>query len=69
VTINLNASLIHASISQDGKTAFMYAAENGQLEVVKYLMENGADKEAKDIVSAQQLFNTADKIKKAIYQD
>ena len=36
---------------QNGKTPLMEAAKNGHLPVLEYLMERGADMEAKDNVS------------------
>ena len=36
---------------QHGNTPLMYAAGNGHLPVVEYLVEKGADMEAKNIVS------------------
>ena len=36
---------------QAGGTPLTYAAENGHLPVVEYLVEKGADMEAKDNVS------------------
>eukprot|EP00919_Chromeraceae_sp_WS-2016_P073298 GHVR01173313.1.p1 GENE.GHVR01173313.1~~GHVR01173313.1.p1 ORF type:complete len:119 (+),score=12.21 GHVR01173313.1:1059-1415(+) len=39
------------TVSKDGVTALMYASINGNLEVVKLLIEKGADVIAKDGVS------------------
>lgn len=39
--------------AQDGCTPLLRAAQNGQLEVVRLLLERGADKEAKDKVRRQ----------------
>lgn len=39
------------SVLQDGWTPLMHAAINGRKEVVALLLEKGANKEAKDIVS------------------
>ena len=43
--------LVHC-VSQFGDTALMSATDNGHLEVVKALLASGADKEAKNKVSA-----------------
>ena len=45
------------SMDAAGQTALMYAAENGQMDVVRYLISNGADvnAQAKDFFSRELL--------------
>ena len=38
-------------MDQGGSTPLIHAARNGDLPVVEYLLEKGADMEAKDLVS------------------
>lgn len=40
---------INAQDDDDGRTALMFAAENGSLEIVKLLLEKGADITIKDV--------------------
>ena len=43
-------ALLCCDCTQDDKTPLLFAVEEGQLEVVRLLLELGADKEAKDTV-------------------
>ena len=38
---------------QSGSTLLMWAAQEGQLEIVRLLLDRGADKEAKDGVRGE----------------
>ena len=40
--------LVLCIIYQDGSTALMYASRNGHREVVKLLLDHGADKDLQD---------------------
>ena len=35
-------------LKRNGNTALMFAAKSGQIEAVKLLLDNGADRDAKD---------------------
>jgi ankyrin repeat protein len=45
-------------VSQEDRTALMWAAMNGHTEAVKALIENGADVDAKETVRRRYIFDT-----------
>ena len=47
----INLTLLYVWMYQNRTTPLIYAARNGHLPVVEYLVEKGADMEATDIVS------------------
>ena len=47
------------SLRRDGKTALMWACENGRVESARVLVEKGANVEAQDMSAASSVFLVA----------
>ena len=59
-TLTLSARLQVIAVSQEGRTALMWAAKNGHTEVVKALIEKGADMKATEKVRRRHYVSTGE---------